>query len=104
KDIDFLIEGNAIEFGRALIRSVGGELKSFPDFFTAKIVSPTQYAYIQELDLASARVETYPTPGALPEVTLGKIEDDLRRRDFSINAMAIPVSALCAAFHRKDDW
>lgn len=104
KDIDFLIEGNAIDFGRALLRSVGGELKTFPDFFTAKIVAPKEYPYIQELDLASARIETYSVPGALPDVSLGKIEDDLRRRDFSMNAMALPVSALCAAFHLKGEW
>ena len=45
-----------------------------------------------ELDLAGARSETYPHPGALPVVRAGaQLEQDLARRDFTVNAMAIPL-------------
>lgn len=43
------------------------------------------------VDIARARRETYAAPGALPDVEPAGIEDDLRRRDFTINAMAIPL-------------
>jgi tRNA nucleotidyltransferase (CCA-adding enzyme) len=45
------------------------------------------------IDIASARSETYARPGALPTVEPGSLEDDLRRRDFSVNALAIPLDA-----------
>ena len=45
-----------------------------------------------EVDLASARAESYPHPGALPEVRPATLVDDLARRDFTINAMAIPLA------------
>jgi len=47
----------------------------------------------REVDIARARSESYPQPGALPEVEpAGEIESDLRRRDFSVNAMALPLA------------
>ena len=45
-----------------------------------------------EVDLARTRQETYPAPGALPEVSPAGIEEDLARRDFTVNAMAVPLS------------
>ena len=45
-----------------------------------------------EIDIAQARAETYPQPGALPEVTPATIDQDLARRDFTVNAMAIPLA------------
>jgi tRNA nucleotidyltransferase (CCA-adding enzyme) len=45
-----------------------------------------------EIDVAQARAETYPRPGALPEVRPASITDDLARRDFTINATAFPLS------------
>jgi tRNA nucleotidyltransferase (CCA-adding enzyme) len=44
------------------------------------------------IDVAQARAETYPVPGALPEVRPASIAEDLERRDFSVNAMALPLS------------
>ncbi|MBN8549263.1 MAG: CCA tRNA nucleotidyltransferase [Deltaproteobacteria bacterium] len=94
KDIDFLVEGDAIAFAELLARQLGGVVKKFPDFVTAKILSPQAGSSIAELDFASARSETYAIPGALPQVALTSIESDLKRRDFTINAMAVPVAAL----------
>ena len=94
-DLDFIIEANALEFARALHQQVGGELKEFPDFFTAKIENPKAFPAIAEIDLASVRIEVYQRPGELPKVTLAQsIEEDLKRRDFSINAMALRVDDL----------
>jgi tRNA nucleotidyltransferase (CCA-adding enzyme) len=82
-DLDLVVEGDAA----ALAARLGAETVKHERFATAK-------AYLDghEVDIATARAETYPHPGALPEVepTAG-IAADLARRDFTINAMAIPL-------------
>jgi tRNA nucleotidyltransferase (CCA-adding enzyme) len=82
-DIDLAIEGDAT----ALAARLGGEVVEHERFATAKVRLGEH-----EVDIATARAETYPHPGALPEVepTAG-IAADLARRDFTINAMAIPL-------------
>jgi tRNA nucleotidyltransferase (CCA-adding enzyme) len=82
-DIDLVVEGDAT----ALASRLGGEVVEHERFATAKA-----YLGEHEVDIATARAETYPRPGALPEVepTAG-IAADLARRDFTINAMAIPL-------------
>jgi tRNA nucleotidyltransferase/poly(A) polymerase len=89
QDLDLVVEGSAEDFGAALTARSGGQVKAFPDFLTAKVVKPTAFPSLAEIDFASARQEIYPRPGALPCVSPARIEDDLRRRDFSINAMAL---------------
>ncbi|NLT96241.1 MAG: CCA tRNA nucleotidyltransferase [Clostridia bacterium] len=83
-DIDLVLEGNALEFARILQRCLGGELKTHEQFLTATINWPDF-----SLDLISARKEIYKSYGSLPEISLGNITDDLKRRDFTINAMAV---------------
>jgi tRNA nucleotidyltransferase (CCA-adding enzyme) len=78
-DIDIAVEGDLAELAEAL----GGELRRHERFATAKL-----NAEGLEVDLASARAERYPAPGALPEVRPASLADDLARRDFTINAMA----------------
>jgi tRNA nucleotidyltransferase (CCA-adding enzyme) len=82
-DIDLVIEGDAT----ALAGRLGGEVVEHERFATAKARLGGH-----EVDIATARAETYPHPGSLPEVepTAG-IAADLARRDFTINAMAIPL-------------
>ncbi len=82
-DIDLVVEGDAA----ALATRLGGEVVEHERFATAKADLDGH-----EVDIATARAESYPHPGALPEVqpTAG-IADDLARRDFTINAMAIPL-------------
>jgi tRNA nucleotidyltransferase (CCA-adding enzyme) len=82
-DIDLVVEGRAA----ALAARLGGEVVEHERFATAKVRLDGH-----EVDIATARAESYPHPGALPEVepTAG-IAADLARRDFTINAMAIPL-------------
>jgi len=84
-DFDLVTEGNAIHLARAFARQAGGKVTAHPAFGTARWVSGEG----ETLDFISARAETYSHPGALPTVHFSTIEDDLRRRDFTINAMAL---------------
>jgi len=83
-DLDLVVEGNAIDLGRQLIQAKQGKLTTHPRFNTAKLQWDRW-----SVDLATARSETYAKPGALPTVKPGSIRDDLVRRDFTINTMAI---------------
>jgi tRNA nucleotidyltransferase (CCA-adding enzyme) len=89
-DFDLTIEGDAIALARALAAKHGGGVTAHTKFGTAKWFLPKDLKGGHDtLDLTSARSETYKQPAALPTVIFGSIEDDLRRRDFTINAMAI---------------
>ncbi len=90
KDLDVILEGSAIKVGKSLVKKFGGRLTTHDKFHTAVWHLPeTWNLALDALDLITARRETYETPGALPAVAPSTIEDDLRRRDFTINAMAI---------------
>ncbi len=82
-DLDLVVEG---EIG-PLAERLGGELVEHERFRTATVTLPSG-----EVDIAQARGESYPRPGALPEVRPATIADDLARRDFTINAMAVPLA------------
>jgi len=84
QDIDIVIEGDAIDFAKQLAGSTGGKLTSHPEFGTSKL-SWRKWS----VDFTTARSEIYPSPGALPKVEPGTLSEDLARRDFTINAMAI---------------
>ena len=93
RDLDLVIEGDAIPFARSLSRHHGGRVTTHPAFHTATWFLPPRLTRdtgaLGTLDLISSRSETYAHPAALPTVKLGDINDDLRRRDFTLNAMAI---------------
>ena len=89
-DFDLIVEGDAIALGRALSSKYGGAVTAHTKFGTAKWFLPESLKTDhQALDLISARSETYKHPAALPTVKRGRIADDLRRRDFTINALAV---------------
>ena len=98
KDIDLLVDGNALHFADAVASDLGGAVKKFPTFFTAKIERLSNFAGIEEVDLASSRTEIYLSPGKLPSVSLAPLAEDLKRRDFTINAMAISLKSLLGGF------
>src|SRR5215218_3216773 len=82
-DVDLVVEGDAA----ALAERLGGAAVEHERFGTVKVEVEGH-----ELDIATARTETYPEPGALPVVAPAEsVEDDLGRRDFTINAIAIPL-------------
>lgn len=86
-DIDLTLETGASTLARALAKRVEGRVRSFPQFLTYKVTSDGY----PEIDIATARKERYRKPGALPAVTAGRLKDDLLRRDFSINALALDL-------------
>ncbi len=86
-DLDLVVEGDAPELVRALAFDQGGEAVVHPRFGTATYRNGTL-----RFDLATARTETYPRPGVLPDIRPGPIEEDLVRRDFTVNAMALRLS------------
>jgi tRNA nucleotidyltransferase (CCA-adding enzyme) len=83
-DLDLVVEGDAPKLASLLAQKKGGEVVVHRRFGTAKLRLKDL-----SIDLATARAETYACPGALPTVKPGSISDDLLRRDFTINAMAI---------------
>jgi tRNA nucleotidyltransferase (CCA-adding enzyme) len=92
-DLDFVVEGDGPAFAARLARRLHGSIRVFPRFGTA-VVGGRAFGHV---DVTSTRSEQYPEPGALPEVALGKaLEEDLRRRDFTLNAMALGVG--------PEDW
>lgn len=91
KDLDVMVEGFPAEvLGRALKAKLGGKLQLHSEFGTCSLTLPHHLV----LDLASAREEIYPHPGALPKVSRGTLRRDLARRDFTINALAVRVAPL----------
>ena len=84
-DIDIVVEGEGIRLAQALAREKKGELKAHKKFGTATLVFPQGY----RLDVATARLEYYDHPAALPRVEHSSIKLDLYRRDFTVNTLAI---------------
>ena len=85
-DIDIVVEQDARSVARALCERLGGSVVAHERFETA-----TVRAERIVVDIAQTRVERYPTPGSLPVVAPAPLSADLRRRDFTINAMAVAL-------------
>ena len=85
RELDLVVEGDAVPVARRAAERVGGDVVVHERFGTAT-VRGAGVAF----DLAGARRETYARPGALPEVELGApLQDDLARRDFTVNTLAL---------------
>jgi tRNA nucleotidyltransferase (CCA-adding enzyme) len=87
-DIDIVVEGDGIRFGKELSSKFDCRLECHQKFGTAVLVLSDG----QHIDIASARVEYYKKPAALPSVESGNIKQDLSRRDFTVNTMAVSLN------------
>lgn len=86
-ELDLLVEGDAAAVARRAAGRLGGRTVVHDRFGTATVNAPGA-----TFDLASARRERYPRPGALPEVELGAtVAEDLARRDLTVNAIALAL-------------
>ncbi len=90
-DMDWTLPGNAIEWARMISDEFRVPVSSKTSLGTAKLAIVHEGVSIS-FDLATCRKERYPVPGGLPRTMPASIEEDLLRRDFSINALAIPIS------------
>ena len=87
-DLDIVVEGDAVAVARRAAERLGGDVVVHDRFGTATVRSNAA-----TFDVVTARTETYAAPGALPDVRPGAtIEQDLARRDFTVNAIALRVA------------
>ncbi|HEV3479127.1 MAG TPA: CBS domain-containing protein, partial [Gaiellaceae bacterium] len=86
-DVDVAVEGDAIALARSVADALNGRVRAHSKFGTAVVV----YGDDQRIDVVTARTEFYDAPAALPSVEHATIREDLFRRDFTINAMAVSL-------------
>jgi tRNA nucleotidyltransferase (CCA-adding enzyme) len=86
-DVDIAVEGDAIALAQALADALGGRVRAHEKFGTAVVL----YGRDERVDIVTARTEFYDAPAALPSVEHASIREDLFRRDFTINAMAVSL-------------
>src|SRR5206468_8191502 len=89
-DVDIAVEGDAIAFARALAATLGGRFTPHEKFGTAVVL----YGAGERVDVVTTRTEFYDAPGALPTVERAGLREDLYRRDFTINAMAVSLKPI----------
>ena len=89
EDIDIVIEGDGIAFAKEYAKIVGARIHTHEKFGTAVVIFPDGF----KIDVASARMEYYKFPAALPVVQMSSIKLDLYRRDFTINTLAIQLNS-----------
>ncbi|MHB8109833.1 MAG: CBS domain-containing protein [Syntrophorhabdaceae bacterium] len=87
-DIDVVIEGDGIEFAEEMVKRFHVKMRAHKEFSTAKIIFPDGF----KIDIATARLEYYRAPAALPTVEHGSLKLDLHRRDFTINTLSIALN------------
>ena len=88
EDLDIVIEGDGIKFAKKYRKMVGARIHTYEKFGTAVVIFPDGF----KIDIASARMEYYKFPAALPTVEMSSIKLDLYRRDFTINTLAIQLN------------
>ncbi len=88
-DIDIAVEGDAIALARELARLLHGRVRPHEKFGTAVVL----YNEDERVDVVTTRTEFYDAPAALPSVEHASIREDLFRRDFTVNAMAVSLKA-----------
>lgn len=91
-DIDLVVEGTVYSLVESIQAEIGGTVIPYREFLTAKLIELKGFGVFSELDFAQSRSETYERPGALPLVQSASIASDLLRRDFTVNAIALPLN------------
>ena len=89
-DLDITLVGADSATFAQIARTTGGRISKSSQFNTARLEIGDR-----AVDLAMARAETYPQPGSLPVVRRGTLAEDMARRDFSVNAMAVSLGEDC---------
>ncbi len=129
-DLDIAIEGDGVAFAKQLARVLRARLTVHEQFGTATLELPASWVVAsrrpsartsragkrarqnvgagRRIDIATCRKEVYATPAAYPKVMAGTLREDLFRRDFTINAMAVAIHAprfgeLVDPFHGSRD-
>ncbi len=87
-DIDIVVEGDAIKLGKVFAEKMFADIIIHKYFGTCSVTTKAG----ERIDFATARRETYKRPGAMPTVEFSSLKDDLSRRDFTVNAMAISIN------------
>jgi len=87
-DLDFVVESDAIAFAESMSLHLKAKLTRHKRFGTATVTTADGF----KMDFATSRTESYPQPAHLPVVSPGLLKDDLRRRDFTINTMALEIT------------
>ncbi|MFZ5597668.1 MAG: CBS domain-containing protein [Bacillota bacterium] len=87
-DIDIVVEGDGIALATVIAEKTGAQVRTHPKFGTAVLTFQDGFS----VDVATARVEYYEYPAALPQVESSSLRQDLYRRDFTINAMAVSIN------------
>ena len=87
-DLDIVVDKDAVVLAKHLAEMLNAEIQSYELFKTATLTLPSA----RRIDIATVRKEAYPKAGQLPVVKEGSLKDDLLRRDFTINAMAISIT------------
>ena len=88
EDIDIVIEGDGILFAKKYAKKFNARIHPHAKFGTAVIIFPDNF----KIDVASARMEYYKSPAALPTVEMSSIKLDMFRRDFTVNTLAIHLN------------
>lgn len=86
-DVDIVVEGDGIKYAEKLAKTLKGRVKTHEKFKTAVVIAKKF-----KIDIASSRIEFYTRPAALPTVWGSSLKQDLYRRDFTINAMAVKLN------------
>ena len=87
-DVDIVVEGNGIKFAREFAKSHSIRMRSHQKFGTAVLIFPDGF----KVDVATARIEYYKSPGAPPIVETSSLKLDLYRRDFTMNTLAVSLN------------
>jgi tRNA nucleotidyltransferase (CCA-adding enzyme) len=103
RELDVVVAGDSAAFARELALVLGANTTLHGQFGTAMVEWEAG-----RVDVAERRAESYPAPGALPQVRPGGVTEDLQRRDFTVNAIAVTVGGprrgeLAAAEHALED-